>query len=131
LSQKPPDKTTLEGRIMQYSKLKEKETNKFMQALGPAIRDLITAGHQVQVPGLGTFRVVNVAAHRDMVGGRPATIAAVNRVEFIPSGEVAAAANNADVTPAESVPAFQYTPIPGRDPGMKVGNTRAPNVRSR
>jgi nucleoid DNA-binding protein len=124
-------KMTLEGRVMDYSKLKEKETKKFLDAVGPAVRDLLENGQQVNLSGLGTFRIVNVPAHRDMVAGRPATIAAVNYVEFVPSADLAGAANSPSATPAEVVPPFQYIPIPGRDPGMKVGNTRAPNVRTR
>jgi nucleoid DNA-binding protein len=133
LSQRPPAKAklTLEGRVMDYSKLKQKETNQFLQAIGPAIRDLLANGQEVTVPGLGTFRIVSVPAHRDLVEGRPATIPAANHVEFVPTGETAAVANSPSATPAEVVPPFQYVPLPNRDPGMKVGNTRMPNVRTR
>jgi nucleoid DNA-binding protein len=133
LSQRPPTKAkmTLESRVMDYSKLKKEETNKFLRAIGPAIRDLISGGEQVTVPGLGSFRIVRVPAHRDMINGRPATIPGESYVEFLPAGELANAANAPSATPAEVVPPFQYVPLPGRDPGMKVGNNRAPNVRTR
>ena len=124
-------KMTLEGRVMDYSKLKDKETKKFLQAIGPAVRDLLEEGQQVSIAGLGAFRIVNVPAHRDMIAGRPATIAAVNYVEFVPSSDLAGAANSPSATPAEVVPPFQYVPLPGRDPGVRTGNTRAPNVRTR
>jgi nucleoid DNA-binding protein len=131
LSQKPPAKMTLEGKVMQYSKLKDKETAKFLEALGPAVRDLLADGQQVSIPGLGTFRIVSVPAHRDMVAGRPATIPAANHVEFVPTGDLTSGANGPAAIPAETVTPFQYVPIPGRDPGMKVPNTRMPNVRTR
>jgi nucleoid DNA-binding protein len=126
-----PVKTSLEGRIMAYSKLKDKETSKFLEALGPAVREMLTAGQQVDIPNLGVFRVVGVPAHRDMVQGRPVTMPAANHVEFIPSGELAATANGTDVVPAEVVVPFQYTPIPDRVPATKAPNSRMPNVRTR
>jgi nucleoid DNA-binding protein len=131
LSQKPPAKMTLEGKVMDYSKLKDKDTKKFLEAIGPAVRDLLADGQQVSIPGLGTFRIVNVPAHRDMIAGRPATVPAANHVEFLPASDVASVANSPSATPAEVVTPFQYVPIPDRDPGMKVPNTRMPNVRTR
>jgi len=133
LSQRPPAKKamTLKGRIMDYSRLEEKETNKFLQAIGPAVRDLLANGQQVEVPGLGLFRIVNVPPHRDLVNGRPATIPGSNYVEFVPTGELNGVANSPSATPAEVVPPFQYNPLPGRDPGMKAPNERMPNVRTR
>jgi nucleoid DNA-binding protein len=133
LSQRPQAKKqmTLKGRIMDYSRLEEKETNKFLQAIGPAVRDLLAAGQQVEVPGLGLFRIVNVPPHRDLINGRPATVQGSNYVEFVPSGELNGAANSSTATPAEVVPPFQYNPLPGRDPGSKAPNERMPNVRTR
>jgi nucleoid DNA-binding protein len=127
----PKNAMTLKGRIMDYSKLTAKDTDKFLQAIGPAIRDLLKRGDTVSVQGLGQFRIVNVPAHRDLVNGRPATIPAASYVEFIPTGDLAAAANGPSATPAEVVPPFQYVPLPGRDPGIRTGNTRMPNVRTR
>jgi nucleoid DNA-binding protein len=133
LSQRPPAKKqmTLPGRIMDYSKLEQKDTNKFLQAIGPAVRDLLSAGQQVDVPGLGLFRIVNVPPHRDLVNGRPATIPGSNYVEFVPTADLNGAANSPASTPAEVVPPFQYNPLPDRDPGMKAPNVRQPNVRTR
>ncbi len=133
LSQRPPAKKamTLQSRIMDYSKLEAKETNKFLQAIGPSIRDLLAAGQQVSVPGLGLFRIVNVPPHRDLVNGRPATIPGANYVEFVPTTELNGVANSPSAVAAESVPPFQYNPLPGRDPGNKAPNERMPNVRTR
>jgi nucleoid DNA-binding protein len=131
LSQKPPAKMTLEGKVMEYSKLKDKDTKKFLEAVGPAVRDLLADGQQVSIPGLGTFRIVNVPAHRDMIAGRPATVPGANHVEFLPASDLASVANSPSATPAETVTPFRYVPISGRDPGMKVPNTRMPNVRTR
>jgi nucleoid DNA-binding protein len=133
LSQRPQAKKpmTLQGRIMDYSKLESKETNKFLQAIGPAVRDLLANGQEVSVPGLGLFRIVNVPPHRDLVNGRPATIPGSNYVEFLPTGELNSVANSPSAVAAESVPPFQYNPLPGRDPGNKAPNERMPNVRTR
>jgi nucleoid DNA-binding protein len=133
LSQRLPAKKpmTLKSRVMDYSKLEEKDTNKFLQAIGPSVRDLLAAGQQVEIPGLGLFRIVNVPAHRDLVNGRPATIPGSNSVEFVPTAELNGVANSPSAIANESVPPFQYNPLPGRDPGMKAGNVRMPNVRTR
>jgi nucleoid DNA-binding protein len=130
-SQKPPAKMTLEGKVMEYSKLKDKDTKKFLEAIGPAVRDLLADGQQVSITGLGTFRIVNIPAHRDMIAGRPTTVPAANHVEFLPSSDLAGVANSPSATAAETVTPFQYVPLPARDPGIKVPNTRMPNVRTR
>src|SRR5438874_2507702 len=75
-AQKPQQKgeENLNQRLARESRLTEEQANRFMNALGPAIRDEIKRGKQVNVPGLGTFRVVRVPEHRDLQNGRPATV---------------------------------------------------------
>src|SRR5262245_3194330 len=102
LSQRPPQTArpavprrnplTLAGSIAAATKVSEQDVEKVLQALGPAVRDQLTRGQQVNLGGLGVFRVVQVPEHRDLVGGRPATIAATNNVEFLPAGPIVAAA---------------------------------------
>jgi nucleoid DNA-binding protein len=121
---------TLKGRIAVSTKLPEADVAKVLDAVGPAIRDLLGRGQTVEVMNLGTFRVVRVPEHRDLVDGRPATIAGTNSVEFLPTGAFAAAANQPGVKPAETVPPFEYNPLPDQTRGLKTGSTRAPNART-
>src|SRR5260370_29308858 len=78
---------TLVQRIVQATKLSPENTDRFLRALGPAIRDDLKQGKQVSLPGLGTFRVVQIAEHRELKGGsldsgEPVVIPATNVVEF-------------------------------------------------
>jgi hypothetical protein len=72
-----------------------------------------------------------VEEHRDLQNGRPVVIPAVNTVEFLPAGDLLDSANGPDAQPAESVPPFQYIPLPHQTPGQKVGRTRVPPIRTR
>src|ERR671932_802480 len=84
LSQRPPQTIpptvpgrtplTLAGSIAAATKVSEQDVDKVLQALGPAVRDQLIRGQQVNLNGLGVFRVVQVPEHRDLVGGRPATV---------------------------------------------------------
>jgi nucleoid DNA-binding protein len=117
-------------RIARDTKLTEKDAEKFFNALGPAIRDQLQRGKSVTVPGLGTFRVVRVAEHKDLAaGGRPIVVPAFNTVEFVGSIEVAEGVNAEGVTPAETVPGFQYIPNPYPTPPQKTGRTYTPSQR--
>jgi nucleoid DNA-binding protein len=122
--------TNLNGRIAAATKLPPNDVAKVMDALGPAIRDLLGQGQTVMVPNLGSFRVVRIPEHRDLVNGRPATIGGSNYVEFLATGRFAEAANQPGVQPAESVPPFEYHALPDQAPGLKTGQTRSPNSRT-
>jgi nucleoid DNA-binding protein len=122
---------TLKGRIALATKLPEAEVGKVLDALGPAVKDLLGQGQEVVVPNLGTFRVVRIPHHRDLVNGRPATIGGENFVEFLSSEKFAAAANLPGVKPAETVPPFEYNPLPDQTPGLKTGNSKTPGTRTR
>jgi nucleoid DNA-binding protein len=130
-SQKPADAKTLKSRIVAATKLPEADVQKMLTALGPAIRDHLKSGEKIELAGLGTFRVVRIPEHRDLVAGRPATVAASNYVEFLPTGELVNAANSATAVPAETVPPFEYIINPYQTPGQHVGTTRNPGVRTR
>jgi nucleoid DNA-binding protein len=134
--QRPADRrqqrqpTTFQGRMLAATKLPEKDLRTFLSALGPAISGSIASGQTVSIPGLGTFRVVNIPSHRDMAaGGRPIIVGARNYVEFLPAGNLVGAANSGSATPAVSVPQFEYIPLPDRVPGARVPGTRAPSTR--
>jgi nucleoid DNA-binding protein len=127
----PKEKETLKGSLLKSTQLPERHVDKLLAALGPAIRDQLAAGNQVEVPGLGVFRVVRVPQHRDLVGGRPATIPGSNNIEFLPAGTLVNAANGPGAVPAVTVPPFEFNPLPQQTPGQKVGNTRTPSSRIR
>jgi nucleoid DNA-binding protein len=122
---------TLKARIVASTKLPEADVQKMLTALGPALRDQLKQGAPVDVSGLGVFRVVRIPEHRDLVAGRPATVAASNYVEFLPSGELINAANSGATAPAETVPPFEYIINPYQTPGMRTGTTRDPGTRTR
>jgi nucleoid DNA-binding protein len=129
------DEGTLVQKIARQAKLSEDNANRFLQALGPALRSELAAGKTVTLPGVGTLRVVRIPEHRDMIvggrsGGTPVVVGSVNNVEFLPAGEMTSAANSATAIPAEVVPPFQYIPLPGQTPGQKMGRTRVPTTRS-
>jgi nucleoid DNA-binding protein len=130
-SQRPPKEETLAQRLARAAKVKDDQATKVLDALGPVIRDELQQGRQVPIPGLGTFRVVRVAEHRDLRDGRPVVIPATNTIEFLPEGVVTEVANAEGARPAETVPAFRYIVLPGQTPAQKMGSTRAPNVRTR
>lgn len=134
LSEKPAAKdkpTTLQGRIAADSKLAEADVAKMLAALGPAIRDRLAAGDKVDLPGLGVFRVVRVPDHRDLVNGRPATVPGSNYIDFKPYGSLADAANAPGAVPEETVPPFEFNPLPGQTKSLHVPDERMPNVRTR
>ena len=130
---KPPDKNkgSLESRIADVSKVKEEDVVKVLKAIGPVVTDKIKNGESVDIPGLGSFRVVRLEAHKDLVNGRPAKIAAHKYVEFLPVGGMNEAANSENAVPSESVPGFEYVPLPNSAIGLRTENTRMPNIRSR
>jgi nucleoid DNA-binding protein len=133
-AQRPAGKrqpATFEGRMLAASKLPEADLKKFLAALGPAVSASLAAGQTVSIPNLGTFRVVNIPPHRDMVNGRPVEVDGSNYVEFLPAGGMVGAANAPGATPAVTVPPFQYVPLPNQTPSMRVPGTRAPSTRQR
>jgi nucleoid DNA-binding protein len=132
LSQKPADKPqTLRDRLIKDTKLAPADVQKMLNAIGPAIREQLRTGASVELPGLGAFRIVNIPEHRDLVAGRPATVAASNTVEFLPTGDLVRAANSAGVVPAESVPPFQYIVNPYQAPTQRAPTTRDFGTRTR
>jgi nucleoid DNA-binding protein len=130
-SSKPPSKDDpLATRVARATKVSEQDVNKVINALGAAVQEDLKRGKTVSFPGLGTFRVVSVPAHRDLQQGRPVVVPARNSVEFLAGGELESAANSSTAVPAEAVPPFQYVPLPNQIKGQKDPGTRAPNVRT-
>jgi Bacterial DNA-binding protein len=129
--QKPAARGTLPQLVAKKTQLDEDDVTKMLEALGPAIRDKLANGETVELPGLGTIRVVRVPEHKDLIQGRPGVVAATNNVELIALPEVVQAANAPNAVPATTVPAFEYVPLPNQTKGLKAPYVRQPNDRIR
>jgi nucleoid DNA-binding protein len=129
LSEKPAAEESMTQRLAKQAKVSEEAAKNVLAAFGPIVREELSKGKTVSLPGLGTFRVVRVAEHKDLRNGRPVTVPAVNTVEFIGTDSLVDAANSDKAVPAEEVPAFQYVPLPDQTPGQKVPPTRVPSTR--
>jgi DNA-binding protein HU-beta len=130
---KPRGEETLGQRVAREAKLSEEQVTRVLTALGPAVRDELKKGNTVNLPGLGTFRVVRVAEHKDIEAGtgRPLRVPATNTVEFLPTEGLSEAANSATAIPAETVPAFEYHTLPNQTKGQKVGPQKIEGTRTR
>ena len=121
----------LEAGVVAASKEKKETVEKVIKALGPAIQEQLTAGRTVEIPGVGTFRVVKVEAYRDLVGGRPAVIPEKNYVEFVPSAALNTAANAPGAVPARTVPPAEFKVNPAANPGIREDGIKSPRTRIR
>jgi nucleoid DNA-binding protein len=117
--------------MVKRSSQKEEIVDAILKALGPALRAQLQAGRQVDLPGVGVFRIVQVSEYRDLVGGRPTTIPARNYVEFIPAAELVASANAPGAVPAKTVQGYEFRVNPNAAPGLKTGSSRIPGTRTR
>jgi nucleoid DNA-binding protein len=122
---------SLKADVVKNSKQREPIVEAIFKALGPAMRAQLAAGRQVELPGVGIFRIVRVSEYRDLVGGRPATIPARNYVEFLPAAELTAAANAPGVVPAKDVQGYEFRVNPNAASGQKTENRRVPGTRTR
>src|SRR5207248_9770917 len=104
---------------------------KLLAALGPALSAQLAAGRQVQLPGLGTFRVVRIQESRNLQDGRPVVVPATNIVEFVPDATLTQAANARGAVPAAEVPPFPFNPLRDQTPGQKTPLIRTPSTRIR
>ncbi len=126
---KPPGE--FKAEIAKASKQKEDTVNQVFKALGPAFSAQLRSGRQVELPGIGTFRVVQVSAHRDMVAGRPVTTPSRNYVEFVPAEGIDTAANAPGAVPAKTVEGYEFRVNPNANPGIKIEGSRTPGIRIR
>src|SRR5215470_263410 len=130
-SQLPRQAGSLSSELATATQLAERDVAKLLTALGPALTQQLAAGRQVQLPGLGTFRVVRLGESKNLVDGRPVTQPARNIVEFLPDAALNQAAAAPGAVPAAEVPPFQYVPLPNQTPGQKVPAGRTPSTRIR
>ena len=123
----------LTKRLARDAKVTEEQATRLFNALGPALRDELKNGKVASIPGLGSFRVVRIEEHKDIERGtgRVLRIPARNTVEFVPEGVLEGAANSATAKPQDTVPAFEYVPLPDRANGQKTGTTRSTGTRTK
>ncbi len=123
----------LTKRLAREGKVTDEQAARVFNALGPVLRNELGRGRTVSVPGLGTFRVVQIAEHKDIERGtgRVLRVPATNTVEFLADGSLNRAANSDAAVPAETVPAFEYVPLPNQTPGQKSGTSRSTGTRTK
>jgi nucleoid DNA-binding protein len=123
---------TLKGRLARAVDVPDEKIDKFLKALGPAVAAQLAKGEKVELQGLGTFRVVRVPEHRDLVNGRPVMIEASNYVEFIPTAGLVDASNAPGAVPQDTVPIWRFDPLPGDSaPSNRLPNVRVPSSKIR
>lgn len=127
----PKEPRPFRQAVAAEAKLNEETVEKVFKALGPAIREQLRAGREVSLPGVGTLRIVQVGEHRDLIDGRPATIAARNFVEFVGSPETEAAVNGPGVDPARVIEGYEFRINPWSNPGIRTDGFRTPGTRVR
>jgi len=120
---------SINARVAAKTGLKEADVDKALRAYVAELQADLATGKVVEVPRLGVYRVVRVPEHRDLAGGRPATIPAANYVEFVPAPNLVDAANSPNAVPATVVPPFEYHPLTGQTPSNKLPDTRVPSTR--
>jgi nucleoid DNA-binding protein len=115
--------------VAQRANLKARTIEKVFDALGPALREQLRAGRQVEVEGVGIFRVVRINEYRDLVNGLPTTIPARNYVEFVPAAQLNTAANTPGAIPARTVEGYNFRVNPNSAPSSKVQDIKVPRSR--
>src|SRR5262245_42073992 len=113
VAQQPkPAPPPLPAAVAQASGVGEGDVVKVLNVLGPEIVRQLAAGKEVGVPGLGTFRVVKLSEQRNLEDGRPVVQPAKNVVIFVADEAANQVVNTGAAAPKETVPAFQYVPLP-------------------
>ena len=128
-SQRVAADASLTQRVAKGAKVSEDEVIKVLRALAPALREDLKRGRSVEIPGLGTFRIVRVEGHRDLAEGVPVKVTTRNTVEFLPTAEIQDAANAAGVEPAVTIRPFEYVPLPTQTPSQRTEYIRTPRRR--
>jgi nucleoid DNA-binding protein len=121
---------TLEEGLATRSGVSRKDVRKVLKALGPAVAEQLLAGRQVELPGVGTVRVVRIDAHRDLgAGGRPIMVPARNYVEFVAQAGMDAIANQPGAVPARTVGGFEFVVNPSSTPSVRTEYLRTNRTR--
>ncbi len=120
---------SLKDGVVARSKEAPAAVDRMLKALGPSVEEQLLAGRQVEIPGLGTLRVVRIEAYKDLDGGRPIMVPARNYVEFVPTGDLDAIANMPGAVPARSVPGYEFRVNPSSTPGFKTDTIKTIRTR--
>src|ERR1700722_9683940 len=113
---------TFKGRLAKAADISEEKVEKILKALGPALVAELSSGNRVELAGIGTFRVVRISEHRDLVNGRPAVIPATNDVEFLPAQGMVDASNAPGAKAETTVPRWEFNPLGNEVPAVRQGN---------
>ncbi len=122
---------TFKGKLGKAADISDEKVEKLLKALGPALAAELSSGNRVELAGVGTFRVVRVGEHRDLVNGRPAMIPATNYVEFLPASNMIDASNAPGAKAESSVPRWEFTPVGNEVPTQRQPNVRVPSSKIR
>lgn len=126
-SKKPP--RSFHAELAAEAKVKEEVVERVIKAIGPVVRAQLRAGREVTISGVGSLRIVQIGEHRDLVDGRPATIAARNIVEFVGTPETEVAANAPGVVPSRVIEGYEFRINPRSNPGIRTDSIRTPDMR--
>ena len=81
----------------------EAEVARRLEQMGQEIQKELAEGRNVEVPSVGTLRVVTVHQHRETVQGRPAYVEKRNTVQLVPVGGLVAVANGPGAKSMEEI----------------------------
>lgn len=126
-TKKPP--RSFNADLAAEAKVKEEVIERVIKAIGPVVRAQLRAGRQVDIPGVGSLQIIQIGEHRELVDGRPGTIAARNIVEFVGTPETEAAANAPGVVPARVIEGYEFRINPRSNPGIRTDTVRTPDMR--
>jgi nucleoid DNA-binding protein len=121
---------TLQGDLAKTSGQKEAVVASILKAVGPTLKAHLSAGRQVEVPGVGVFRVVRIDAHKDLIGGIPGIVPARSYVDFVPAAELNAAANAPGAVPARTIPGYQFRVNPSSAASSRIEGPKTPRGRA-
>ena len=121
----------LKTGLVTASKETEQSVDRLLEKLGSAMQEQLSAGRQVEIPGVGKFRVVKVEAYKDLVDGRPGVIPEKNYVEFLPDAALNTAANAPGAVPARVVPPNEFKVNPAANPGLRNDGLKTGRTRTR
>ncbi|MFO0876695.1 MAG: HU family DNA-binding protein [Gemmataceae bacterium] len=123
--------SSIKESIAQETNYKSEAVEKMLKALAPAVSEQLRAGREVELPGLGMFRVVRIDEYRDLVNGRMTIIPARNFVEFVPTERLNQDANAFGARPSRTVEGWEFRANPNSIQGFRTPNTRNLGTRTR
>jgi nucleoid DNA-binding protein len=125
-----PRPKTPQQKLATAANLTEEQATRAYEAFGSVVVSELSEGKVVNVPNLGTFRLVRIPDYKDIRDTRPVTTPAHNVIEFSASTSAADASNSVDSKPAENVQPMHFDVLPGQVPGQRAPGTRTPTQRT-